>query len=191
MTTQEYETKILDIDVPSFKRKLHQLGLRCNRPRHLVRRWVFSLPNKKDNSWVRIIEESDVKGQLALAYKSYASYQIGGIREYEVAIKGKISEMRNFFELLGCSLIAEQHSYEEQYQYPGQKNIKIEIQEWPLIPPYVEIEGKNENEVTQALTDLGFDINKSQPVTTKMVYEKYGINLHDYKTLSFNRAPAR
>ena len=185
MITKEYETKILDIDVTVLRRKLHKLGLLCSRSRHLVRRWVFSLPSKQDGAWVRIIEESDAKGQLALAYKRYKSYKIGGIQEYEFVVNGKINDVRFFLELLGCSLIAEQHTYEEQYQYPGRKNIKVEIDEWPLIPPYIEIEGNSKNEVMRTLTHLGFSAKKSRPITTKMVYKKYGINLHDYKKLSF------
>lgn len=186
MTTQEYETKILDIDIPALKYKLHGLDWFCSRPRRLVRRWVFSLPREQKNAWVRIVEESDAKGQLALAYKSYESHQIGGIREHEFMVKGDMSEMKNFFELIGCSLIAEQHNYEEEYRLQDQKNVKIDIEEWPLIPPYAEVESDDEQGVMRALVALGFDTSASQPITTKMVYKKYGLNLHDYKKLTFD-----
>lgn len=191
MVNQEYETKILNVDRPTLKITLHKLGFICSRPRHFVRRWVFSLPNKKDGAWVRIIAESDTKDQLALAYKYYESYRIGGIHEYEFVIGAKIRDVQTFFELLGCSLIAEQHTYEEQYRHPKRKNIKIEIDEWPLIPLYVEIEGKNKNEVMRTLIHLGFNKTQSQPITTKMVYKKYGLDLHAYKKLSFKHTPTK
>ncbi|MDD2807607.1 MAG: hypothetical protein PHW95_03755 [Patescibacteria group bacterium] len=162
----EFETKILDIDIASLKEKLDGAVFTSRR---LIKRLVFDLPNKEDKAWIRIIDNT-------LSYKNYKTYTIGGIEEFEFEVNPE--KAAKLLKVLGCELIAEQYNYEQSCRW---NDVEITIEEWPMIPPYIEIEGGSKSAVLEAIKRMGYV--KHFPITTKMVYEKYGINLHDYKVL--------
>ena len=54
--------------------------------------------------------------------------------------------------------------------------MEITIDEWPFLGPYVEVEGKSENEVRKTAEKLGFDYSKAKFCAVGTLYaEKYGI----------------
>src|SRR3989344_2464509 len=64
-------------------------------------------------------------------------------------------------------------------------NVEIEIDFWPHIPPYLEIEGKSKENVEMMIKKLGFAVSKATSINTTDVYKKYGINLNSIKELKF------
>jgi adenylate cyclase class 2 len=64
--------------------------------------------------------------------------------------------------------------------------VEIDIDSWPMIPTYVEIEGKNEEEVMNTLEILELPKDKVTTLDVDSVYKKYGIDLKDIKVLKFN-----
>ena len=54
-----------------------------------------------------------------------------------------------------------------------------------MIPTYVEIEGKNEEEVMNTLEILELPKDKVTTLDVDSVYKKYGIDLKDIKVLKF------
>lgn len=63
--------------------------------------------------------------------------------------------------------------------------IEIDIDTWPMIPTYVEIEGKNEEEVLEAIDLLGLSREKLTTLDVQSIYEYYGYDLEEIKDLSF------
>ena len=55
--------------------------------------------------------------------------------------------------------------------------VEIDIDSWPMIPTYVEIEGKNEEEVMNTLEILELPKDKVTTLDVDSVYKKYGIDL--------------
>lgn len=64
--------------------------------------------------------------------------------------------------------------------------VEIDIDSWPMIPTYVEIEGKNEEEVMNTLEILELPKDKVTTLDVDSVYKKYGIDLKVIKVLKFN-----
>lgn len=64
--------------------------------------------------------------------------------------------------------------------------VEIEIDFWPLIPAYLEIEWKNENEVKEVANKLWYSINEITSINTKDVYLKYGFDIDLMKELKFD-----
>ena len=54
-----------------------------------------------------------------------------------------------------------------------------------MIPTYVEIEGKNEEEVMKTLDLLELPKDNVTALDVESVYKKYGIDLKDIKVLKF------
>ena len=63
--------------------------------------------------------------------------------------------------------------------------VEIEIDSWPLIPTYLEIEWKNESEVDKTIELLGFNIWDTTCINTKEIYKNYWIDLESIKELRF------
>ena len=62
---------------------------------------------------------------------------------------------------------------------------KIEIDVWPLIPPYIEIEGSNVDSIYDIAKKLGYSRDKTCIMNTEDIYLDNGINLNDYEILTF------
>ena len=56
--------------------------------------------------------------------------------------------------------------------------VEIDIDSWPMIPTYVEIEGKHEEEVMNTLEILELPKDKVTSLDVDSVYKKYGIDLN-------------
>lgn len=63
--------------------------------------------------------------------------------------------------------------------------VEIDIDSWPMIPTYVEIERKNEEEVMNTLEILELPKDKVTTLDVDSVYKKYGIDLKVIKVLKF------
>ncbi|MET8682378.1 hypothetical protein ABZW18_33645 [Streptomyces sp. NPDC004647] len=64
-------------------------------------------------------------------------------------------------------------------------NVRLEIDSWPLIPPYLEIEGDSVDEVRKTADLLGIAPNSLTSVNTTEVYTRYGHDLTAIKELHF------
>ena len=65
------------------------------------------------------------------------------------------------------------------------KDSNIEIDEWPLINPYIEIEAKSKKEIYNIVNLLGYSEKDAKVMNTDDVYLLQGIHLSDYKILTF------
>lgn len=78
-------------------------------------------------------------------------------------------------------------SYQEKkrisYQLFGQE---IDIDFWPGIPPFMEIEGKNETEIAIFLEKLGYNMADTVSCTADEVYRLYGKSMFDTRKLKFD-----
>jgi adenylate cyclase class 2 len=63
--------------------------------------------------------------------------------------------------------------------------VTISLDEWPKIPPYIEIEGPNEQSVLEVAKKLGYSKDDLTSLNTKKVYLNYGINLDEISELKF------
>ena len=65
-------------------------------------------------------------------------------------------------------------------------NVKIEIDFWPCIPPFLEIEGPNEASIKAAAEKLGFNWGKAVFTSAgHVIEENYGIPVGDYTVFTF------
>ena len=62
---------------------------------------------------------------------------------------------------------------------------EIDIDTWPGIPTYFEVEGKSEEDLNGFLSMLGYSISDTVSCTVDEIYLKHGISILDRKTLRF------
>ncbi len=173
----EFEVKILNVDVAAFKKKLAEVGAKKHKEREM-RRYVYDIEKGNENSWIRL---RDKGGKVALTIKEIKNDEIGGTEEIEVEVSD--FEMTNkLLERLGFSGKAYQENKRISYRL---NDVKIEIDSWPKIPPYVEIEAETAEKVWETVELLGYEKEDTTSIGVMKVYKKYGIDIHDFRELKF------
>ena len=182
---EEIEIKFLDVDSKSLIKKLEKLGAK-RIFETLYRRRVFDYPDLKlnqDNSWVRLRDEGD---QITLAFKQRIKPGEKGendqsMQESEITVSD-FEETTNI--LLSIGLIEKGYQENERIRYVLD-DIEFDIDSWPQIPIYLEIEAKSWEKVEKAAKLLELNFEDKKIFSTTQVYENYKINLSDYRRVTF------
>lgn len=173
----EFEVKILEIDVQTIKLKLQELGAEFIGEFN-QKRYVFDFNPKVYGKWIRLRTNGKT---TTLTIKETKTDQIDGTKELETEV-GDIVVMNNILQELGYNHRAYQENKRISYKLEG---VSIEIDSWPLIPSYLEIEGESINEVEKIVHKLGFDFSETTSINTTEVYKRYGIDIEPIKELIF------
>ena len=65
-------------------------------------------------------------------------------------------------------------------------DVELDIDSWPMIPTYLEIEGKDEKSVLDMIEKLGLNKEKVTALDVQSVYKDiYGIDISNMKELKF------
>lgn len=175
----EFETQVLDIDPEEIKDKLRQLGAE-EKPEVLQKRWIFDIKEGDvTGEWIRL---RNVNGISTLTYKNRSGTGISGTKEIETEIKD-FDKAAGILSRLNCFI--GKYYQENKRQSFKLDEINFELDTWPMIPAYLEIESDNEEKVKQGLRLLGIEGKDSGHPGLIKIYSKYGINLHDYPELRF------
>ena len=115
---------------------------------------------------------------------TYEKYGIDDVNELEFNIPS-IECGKEFLSDLGYFFDRHQSKMRIAYNY---NNTEIVIDKWPLLEPYIEIEGLSEKEIMDVVLDLGFTKKDALVINTDDIYMQKGINVYtnEYKNLSFD-----
>lgn len=178
----ELEAKFLEVDKVAMRAKLLGIGAVCIHPERIMQRVVFEnehMNNKR--AWLRVRNEGNVT-KLTIKQSSDAQ-DISRIKEAEVVV-GDFETTKNILVEIGLEQKRYQENYRESWKY---KDVSIEIDSWPLIPPYLEIEGNSEEEVKEISNLLDFNYDNAVFGSADEVYKsKYGIDILTMDRLVFD-----
>ena len=173
----EYEVRILEIDVVEFENKLVSLGAKKIFER-FQRRYVYDFNPVKESSWIRLRTDG-VKTTLTI--KDIVNSSVSGTKELEIEVSD-FDKSNQLMEKLGYKYRSYQENKRVRYYLD---DVEIDIDSWPLIPTYVEIEGKSEDEVYKTLELLGYSKEDATSLDVSSIYEKYNINVNEIEELKF------
>ncbi|MCI9279394.1 MAG: CYTH domain-containing protein [Bacilli bacterium] len=171
----EYEVRILNIDKSKIIQKLEELGATFEWE-SLQKRYTYDFNPKDEKRWIRLRQNGV---ETTLTIKNVKSFEIDGTEELEINVDS-FENTNLILNQLGYFHKAFQENKRRRYHLNG---VEIDIDSWPLIPDYIEIEGKNEEEVLNIIEALGY---KKEEVTSKdvqSIYLEYGIDLETMKEL--------
>lgn len=134
------------------------------------------------NKWIRLRKSND-KVELTIKHIfEKNNSNIEKVMEYEIKVND-FEETNKLLNNIGLVKRNYQEKIRHSFQY---KNASIEIDEWPLINPYLEIECDDEDLIDELINLL--KINKENIVSknTTQVYKDNGIIIHDIEDLKFN-----
>lgn len=182
---QEYEVKFIDIDPQAIEEKVLALDGRKIFDR-VFHRVVFDYPDlrlDKQLAWVRVRDEGD---KVTMAFKQRQEdddpiSNDAGMIEEEV----EVSDFETACSILRLIGLTDKFFVENRRVQFKLDGVEVDIEYWPLIPPYLEIEGKNWSEVDQTIEKLGLDPNDKKIYSTTQIYAEKGIRDKDYSHLTF------
>ncbi|MCX4730361.1 class IV adenylate cyclase [Streptomyces sp. NBC_01363] len=178
MTDIEYEAKVLGIDPADIARRILAAGGAEAVPARVMRRYVYDTVPPVPGRWVRLRDTGDT---VTLCVKEISTDAVDGTRETEVTVDD-FAETATLLRLAGLTPRGYQENRRTSYTLGA---VRMEVDEWPRIPPYLEIEADDEAQVWEAAAALGLDRDGLTSINTMKVYGLYGIDLERIADLRF------
>jgi adenylate cyclase class 2 len=186
---EEIEVKFLNVDVKALEVKLAAIGASKSFER-IYRRKVYDFPDLRLNAqsaWVRVRDEGD---QVTMGFKQRKNVQKsdgtsndGGMDELEIVVSD-FGQAAALLEKIGLV----EKFYEENHRTRWVKgDIEFNIDHWPMLKPFLEIEAPTWEEINVAIDLLKLDPADKKIFSTNQVYRLEGINELDYKILTFDQ----
>jgi adenylate cyclase, class 2 len=164
----EIEAKFLHIDHEAMRARLAELGAQCVAPKRLMRRKNYDTQDNAldhdKHAWVRVRDEGD---KITMSYKQLNDRTLHGTKEVNLVIDS-FEQADAFLRALGLEARSYQETKRESWVLDG---IEIELDEWPWIDPYLEIEGKTEIEVRNMATKLGLSWDDALHGSVEIAYQ--------------------
>ncbi len=174
----EYEIRVLEIDKDKLIKRLNELNAKFIGEFN-QKRYVYNIIPKTDGRWLRLRTNGK---KTTLTYKSVEKNSIDGTKELEIEVED-FEKTNSLLELVGVKNKGYQENNRIQYILDG---VEIDIDSWPLIPTYVEIEGENEESVLNILKKIAIDDKKVTTLDVQSIYKEiYNIDITEINILKF------
>lgn len=190
---EEREVKFLNIDPIEMESKLEKIGAEKIFDK-IYRRKVFDFPDlslHKDSSWLRLRDERD-KVTLTFKHRIGAKGFDGkqndkGMKEIETIV-ADFDKTAKILENIGLK----EKFYEENRRIRYMKGkVEFDIDFWPMVKPFLEIEAGTWEEIDDAIKELGLNPEDKKIFSTYQIYKLNGIDEHDYKIITFEKTVKR
>ncbi len=177
----EIEARFLEINEDDLKKRLRDLGAE-DLGEDIFTEIIGRRPNDPaGNNFMKIRKTKNV---ILLIYKNRRKHTIDGTEEVELKIDD-FEKGREFMKRVGFSILRNQEKKRHTFILKG---VAADIDTWPQVPTYVELEGDSENEIKNVAAMLGLDYAKDVfDSPGKILLERYKIPIHDLKLYTFNK----
>ncbi|OLT40071.1 adenylate cyclase [Saccharomonospora sp. CUA-673] len=173
----EHEAKILDIAPEATEKLILDKGGQKLREK-FMRRYVYDITPGDESKWIRL---RDTDGETTLTVKEITSDAIDGTHEVEVGVDD-FAATNALLGMLGFTPKSYQETKRTSFILDG---AQVEIDTWPQIPPYLEIEAGSKDEVVRVAALLGYTEADLTGENTIKIYAHYGIDLNKITELKF------
>lgn len=178
----EIETRFLEIDKEKFISKLKDLNAIDNGEVKLEEIIFYDrdLGWLVDRKLVKLRKQNDV---VKLIFKNNKEQKVDSAKEIEFIVPS-FEKTKEFLEAIG--LIA--YRIVEKYRHSFQlDNVTIDVDTWPKIPVYAELEGNSIEELMTIAQKLGLVWENRFDGDPRFVYKKYGFDFDNIKIVTFDR----
>ena len=178
---KEIETRFLDINKDELIEKLIALGA-LNEGEEKLEEVIF---HAADMSWVgkrKFVRLRKTKNKVKLIYKENVEQTTDSAREIELEVSA-LDKCSKFFEKVGLKAMRQLEKYRHTFELG---DVIIDIDSWPKIPAYVEIEGPSVESLKNFCKQLGFDWEKRFDGDAREVFRHYGYDLDNITVITFS-----
>lgn len=145
---------------------------------------------KTPKKWIRLrktVEENankEFKETTTLTIKHVLKNNGSGIQQMQETeiIVNSFEETNELLENLGFSYRSYQEKRRVKYFLDEHE---IDIDTWPGLPTYFEVEGKDRNDLDKILNLLGYSFENAVSCTVDEIYKEIGMDINNMKELKF------
>lgn len=178
--SHEIETKVLNIDVDKIKTTLISLGAKKIQDTRLVVDWFRPIGTKegKDPWFLRVRSDSSGKHEVTWKAKS----EIIGVARKHKEINFTINDPKKIADLFE-ELQLEQYAHQEKDRVSFVlADWQFDIDQYPNMPAYLEIESSSEQQIKKALIKLGLENNPTWTNGERiLIQDIYKLNWYDMR----------
>lgn len=183
MKTQEIECRFLEIDKDKLIQRLLELGATDKGEVLLEEIIMYDSAEewRKVNKFIRLRKAGNTS---TIAYKEYKKQAVDGAYEIEFEVDDYEKTVL-FFEKIGFKPFRFQQKKRHSFILD---DIIFDIDTWPNVPPYLEIEAESVQDLQKATQVIGYDWREAIFNNAKWILEhKYNIPLRDLRYFTFDR----
>ena len=178
----ETEIKFLKIDTKVLIKKLHSLQAN-DLGEDLFREIIFYSKNSDFKKEKKIVRLRKTREGYFLTYKERPFIETSTTIEIEIRVD---DEERTIALLEKLGLVAYRIQEKKRHSFIY-NNVKVDIDTWPGIPSYVELEGETEEKLLEVAKKLNLKGDFRVEAAGKILENFYNIPIHDLKFFTFDK----
>lgn len=166
----EYEVKFFPIILDDMRKKLKAAGAFLEKPERLMKRVSFAQEKNPGMTctYIRVRDEGD---KVTLSAKQHATDgKMDSQKEYESTVDN-FETTQQILLSAGLTQTGYQENKRETWKMP--EGTLVELETWPQLPNYMEIEGKSAEAVQKTAELLGLDWNEHIIQSNDYLYAKH------------------
>lgn len=178
---KEIETRFLEINKDAIIKKIIILG-GIDKGNEKLDEIIF---HAADMSWLgkrKFVRLRKTKDKIKLTYKENKEQAIDSAREIEFEVSD-LDKCSKFFDKVGLKAMRQIEKYRHTFELD---DITIDIDLWPKIPAYVEIEGPSVESLKNICKKLGLNWDKRFDGDAREVFRHYGHNMDNLSVVTFS-----
>ncbi len=178
---KEIETRFLEINKDELVKKLLLLGA-IDKGEEKLEEMIF---HATDGSWVgknKFVRLRKTKNKIKLTYKENVEQTVDSAREIELEVSD-FDKCSKFFEKVGLKAMRQLEKLRHTLEL-GETTVDIDT--WPKIPTYAELEGPSVESLKNACGQLGLDWEKRFDGDAREVFRHYGYDIDKITVVTFN-----
>lgn len=184
MNYREIEVRFLETDKEELIKKLEELGAEDKGEYLLEERIIYDNAMTWRDGAHKILRLRTCDGKTKLTYKHRTEITAEGTEEIEFEVDNA-DAAEALLERLGY--VAYRHQEKKRHTF-HMGDVVVDIDTWPKIPTYVELEGPSEDALKTTANSLGLDWNSVELRSPRTVIEEvYGIPVGTMKWFTFHR----
>lgn len=181
---REIEARFLEIDVEAFKKRLTEVSAE-DLGEDFLQEVIFY---DKDLEWQKYGRKfarlrQNKKG-VFMTFKHVETDTVEGAQEIELKVDN-FDKAKDFLEEVGLVAFREQEKKRHSFKLG---NVIVDIDTWPSIPTYLELEGPSEEDLKKAAQILGLDWSQAVFEDARHIIEnRYKVPVGQYKYFTFEK----
>jgi adenylate cyclase class 2 len=176
---KEIETRFLDINKDELIQKLKSLNAKDLGEIKLDEIIFYDDKEKclREKYFVRLRKKGD---KTFMTYKSNAKQEVDSAKEIEFEVSS-FADAKLFLETIGWPAYRIVEKYRHTFELDG---VTLDIDTWPQIPPYVEVEGPSVDSLMAVVDKMGLDWRNRFDQDARFVFKHYGYDFDNIKTVT-------
>lgn len=178
---KEIETRFLEINKEEIIKKLVSLGA-IDLGENKLDETIFHFNDYNPENKNRFVRLRRIKDKTELTYKTRSGNEIDSVKEIEFYVSN-LEKCEQFLLESGLNKVRVLEKYRHSFKL---NETKFDIDTWPKIPTYIEVEGLSIEAVKNAAESLNLNWESRFDGDAKDVFKHYGYDLDNISIVTFN-----